>query len=254
MLVKFAESMSCQVRQLNKNVNANRGRYLDLKAHPEQAADLPEARDWPVLGRFIEAINRCNGFRTSGCMVDGVTPGGHKAPYVDIAFADEPASVSRSTCRQLAGQLLLLNDPNTLGGFTLELCDSEATLPNGDQVMSLRCWLLGARSDAEAAFPFVLELLNRQDTADYVKVAEVEYAEHMRIRARQRRESRRTTALIVVLGVLWLTFSSACAWLYSGHGWLAGLGAFFLGLLAFPTLAFVCLMGFWTAGGWRRDK
>ena len=80
MLVRFNELMACQVRQFSLDVSKKQGRYLDLKLHPEHAAELPEANEWPALGEFIEAINRCNAFRTSGCMASGITPGGAPGP------------------------------------------------------------------------------------------------------------------------------------------------------------------------------
>lgn len=54
-----------------KDVSTTRGKYIDLKNEPGRAVELPEAREWPAFGDFIEAINRCPAFRTAGCATDG---------------------------------------------------------------------------------------------------------------------------------------------------------------------------------------
>jgi hypothetical protein len=122
VIVRFNEVMACQVRQFSNDVSANQGRYLDLKLHPEQATELPEAREWPALGEFIAAVNMTDGFRTSGCMASGVTPGGHPAPYVDI-YLDQPLTrKSPKALRKLASALEQLTDGTTVPNFILELC------------------------------------------------------------------------------------------------------------------------------------
>ena len=93
MEVRFNGEMSCQIRQLNSDVSDRRGKYLDLKTYPDRAGELPEARIWPAVGAFIGDVNRINSFQTFGCTAEGVTPGGHEAPFVDIAFAAPPTNV-----------------------------------------------------------------------------------------------------------------------------------------------------------------
>ncbi len=95
MIVRFNNQMSCQVRQYNQDISTHQGRYIDLKQYPERANDLPEAKEWPALGEFVEAVNRCRAFRTSGCTASGTTEGGYTAPFVDVAFEDPCCSRRR---------------------------------------------------------------------------------------------------------------------------------------------------------------
>jgi hypothetical protein len=212
MLVEFNEVMACQVRQFTNNVSANQGKYLDLKRDPDRAAELPEAKEWPAFGNFIAAINTCEGFRTSGCMVNGLTPGGHPAPYVDVFFDNAKVRASQSPLRRLAAELLELNDATSLPKFKLELCNSEARLPDGERVLSLRLWLIGSRSDAEAAFPEIIARLSDQVLGDFITLAESD-----------RQEARKTNRRFIAFASGWILFVSTCTWLGSQAGWLAAM-------------------------------
>lgn len=246
MRVCFNTSMSCSVIQRNKDVSATRGRYRDLKAEPEKAHELPEASDWPALGSFIEEINRCEAFRTTGCMAMGVTPGGHSAPYVDVAFADTMVCKSPAVCVMLASRLLELDDPSTNGGLTLELCPSEAMLPDGERIASLRCWLLGSRGDAERIFPILVEKLRQQRVTDYTPIAQTDRgklptaAETAAENARANQQFKKFATSVVAVAVL---VGLTMAWMFSGYGWLGSLGGFILGLAAVPLFLIALLVG-----------
>ena len=59
MKVAFNEQMACQVLTSAWKMSAHKqGRYVDLKAHPDRTAELPEAKEWPALGEFIAGVNR----------------------------------------------------------------------------------------------------------------------------------------------------------------------------------------------------
>jgi hypothetical protein len=243
VIVRFNKVMACKVRQVASDVSASRGRYLDLKLNPEQAADLPEAKEWPALGEFIEAVNRCEGFCTSGCTASGVTPGGHEAPYVDIYLSHPLARMSPAAVQKLVSELEKLNDKRTLRGFVLELCDSTASLPSGEEMIrSLRLWFIGKRPDAEQAFALVLARLRGHDVADYIPLAEQDFRSREQAAVRFR-----------ILVSAWLIVVALCALLASRYGWLAGIGGALAGLILFPVLFIIVVIG-WAAVEHRRQK
>jgi hypothetical protein len=239
VIVQFNEVMACKVRQFSNGVSANQGRYLDLKLHPEQAAELPEAKEWPALGQFIAAVNRAGGFRTSGCMATGVTPGGHPAPYVDI-FLDQPLTrTSPKALRKLASALEELNDGTTVPNLTLELCNSAARLPDGEEIQSVRLWFIGTRDVAERAFPLIIAKLQEQRLADYIPVAEQDDKE------RKQAAIRRFTFF---LG--WLVFAATSAFMASRYGWLGGIGGAIAGFVLYPIALFIVLIACWRLQRW----
>jgi hypothetical protein len=127
MLVRFNNEMTCHVQQHNKDISTHQGRYLDLKLYPELASGLPEAREWPALGEFVGAINKCEAFCTCGCTASGITPGGHEAPFVDIAFADKRLRTSPGANEKLSSKLLELDGATIADDFIVELCNCSAT-------------------------------------------------------------------------------------------------------------------------------
>jgi hypothetical protein len=158
---------ACQVYQLNHDWSAKQGQYIDLKAHPERANELPESKEWPALGEFIRSINETPLFRTTGCNVSGATPGSHTAPYVDIAFVDDAVARSRAACALLAKKILCYDGIDVANDCTIELRASSAFFPDGYRVSSLRLWFLGERDAAVAASPIILDLCKGQSLSSY---------------------------------------------------------------------------------------
>lgn len=236
MIVRFNNQTTCQVNQHNRDISAHQGRYIDLKQYPERANELPEAKEWPALGAFVEAVNRCRTFRTSGCTASGATEGGHDAPFVDIAFADSLVQLSPAAYRQLSNELLELDGSDVAGDFVVELCDCNATLPDRKTILSLRLWLLGDRKLAPEVFKALLTLLARQETDEYRAVAEQDHQQ-------MKKERRRAIIFLVPFLMLWIGFGCAGATLAGDQfGWLAGIGGFIGGIVLFPVLALLCLV------------
>jgi hypothetical protein len=231
VLVKFNEAMSCQVRQFSEDVSASQGRYLDLKLHPEQAAELPEAKEWPALGAFIGAVNKCDGFRTSGCMVAGNTPGGHPAPYVDIYLDNHATRVSPSAVQKLVSALKELNDRTIMPTFVLELCNAAARLPDGKNIVSLRLWFIGTRADAEKAFALIVTKLGAQKITDYIPIA-----------AQERRERKKSAIRLAILILGWLTVVGLCAFMASRYGWLLCIAAAIGAVVLYPIIVIGLLL------------
>jgi len=119
MKVQFNDQMSCQITQQNRDINAQQGKYVDLKESPERVMELPEARDWPQFGKFIADLNRVPGYRTTGCTSKGKTEGGHEAPFVDITFDDEELRFCRRALSDLKVQFLLLAEQDNAPELTI---------------------------------------------------------------------------------------------------------------------------------------
>ena len=128
------------------------------------------ARSW----RLLADVNRLALFRTCGCTALGKTPGGHEAPFVDISFTDLSLATSESTHERLQSQLLTLDGVDVAQSFTLELCKSDATLPDNSEILSTRLWFLGERGDAERVFPVIVEALSKLSVADYQGLRELD--------------------------------------------------------------------------------
>jgi hypothetical protein len=161
MQVRFEQLMSCQINQFNREISAKQGMYVDLKQHPTAIHTLPEAKEWPKFGQFIGDLNVRTPFQTTGCMASGNTPGGHKAPFVDVAFADG-LRFSEEARSHFKSWLLDLHGRPEAPHLVLEVCDSQVFLPNGIPFLSTRIWFLGDRADAERAFGPIVDLLSHQ--------------------------------------------------------------------------------------------
>src|SRR5688500_14842802 len=109
MRVRQNEEMHCRINQHNRELSAQQGKYIDLKAEPDRACELPEAKDWPALGAFTSSLNRCPLFATTGCTAAGKTVGGHEAPFVDISFADRELAGSEVARKRLKERLSTLD-------------------------------------------------------------------------------------------------------------------------------------------------
>ncbi len=201
MLVRIVTP--CCSPEREQGDGAHPGRHLDLKAHPELASELPEAKEWPALGNFVEAINRCSDFRTCGC---AVPMSRDEVPFVDIAFYAPKLTTSRDVCRKLSDQLCRLDGNDIAGRFSVELSIVNATMPDRKKINAVRLWLLGAESDAVHAFCAILALLAQQDVSEYELLAEQE-----RARAGQRRFYIRLILTLFILA--W--FGVSCG----GAGW-----------------------------------
>ena len=138
MLVKIV--VPCCSQQHKQGGGAHWRRHLDLKAHPERASELPEAKEWPALGDFVEAINRCSAFRTCGCAASSSFS---EVPFVDIAFNEPQLRASAAVYRQLSNQIHRLDGTNIVESFAVELSTISANLPDREEISALRIWLLG---------------------------------------------------------------------------------------------------------------
>ena len=171
MLVKIV--VPCCSQQHKQGGGAHWRRHLDLKAHPERASELPEAKEWPALGDFVEAINRCSAFRTCGCAASSSFS---EVPFVDIAFNEPQLRASAAVYRQLSNQIHRLDGTNIVESFAVELSTISANLPDREEISALRIWLLGARWEAADAFHAIVGVLAQQDIGEYVAIAKRERA------------------------------------------------------------------------------
>lgn len=229
VIVRVNNSMTCEIRQHNNDISIHQGKYIDLKEQPERANELPEAKEWPELGAFVAAINKCNEFRTCGCTASGITEGGYEAPFVDIAFQDTRVQNSPNAIQNLSQRLCALNGMSVAGDYVLELCDCSATLPDGTTVKSLRLWLLGSRSEAPEVFRVVLDTLhNWHGVEEYVPIAEEE-------RTRIKRERSRgwwslTLLITAAYGVLSACVGGGTMLGYILFGWIGAIAGSIVGV------------------------
>jgi len=168
MKVRYNQEMTCGVYQHNRDISAHQGQWIDLKQFPERAGEMPEAKAWPALGKFVADINRDTPFRTTGCTAHGKTPGGHNAPFVDIAFDDVRLRGSENAHHQLQEEIRWLDGSGMAKQLILEICDCDVSMPDGEELFTTRLWLLGSRAQAEEAFPAILSLLSKQNPDTYI--------------------------------------------------------------------------------------
>ena len=157
MLVKIV--VPCCSQQHKQGGGAHWRRHLDLKAHPERASELPEAKEWPALGDFVEAINRCSAFRTCGCAASSSFS---EVPFVNIAFNEPQLRASAAVYRQLSNQIHRLDGTNIVESFAVELSTISANLPDREEISALRIWLLGADGRPPTRFMRLLECLHNK--------------------------------------------------------------------------------------------
>jgi hypothetical protein len=170
MRVQFREEMVCSIFQHGRDISAKQGKYVDLKLEPERVGELPEAKEWPALAEFLAQLNMTNVFRTTGCNSnDDQVPGGHAAPFVDVALDDPRLRTSEEACAQMREKLLSLDGSPTAEGLLVELVQSEATLPDDEIVPSTRIWFIGNKAQAEAAFPLIVAALESESVPTYLK-------------------------------------------------------------------------------------
>jgi hypothetical protein len=173
MIVRFNTTPYC-VQQYAEDVSDKQGKYIDLKQQPERASELPEANEWPAFGDFLEQINRCEAFRTVGCSLDCPfdcdAPDDGQAPFVEIALDHEMIRNSREALRHLyCGHLRYLHIPVINREFELQVNDSTAQLPDGQELVSLRLWLLGPRPAVEVAFSLIVAVLKEFPIDHYLE-------------------------------------------------------------------------------------
>jgi hypothetical protein len=171
MRVRYNAELLCKLNQHDRTISAQQGRYVDLKFFPERAIELPESHDWPALGSFIEAVNRCAAFRTTGCQSLDDSHDHSEGAFVEIAFDDPRLRLSGRARAEFQNALLTLDGHEVAGDFVVELRDCGSILPTGESLESTRFMLLGTRHQAEFAFQPILELLQRQNVADYLRLA-----------------------------------------------------------------------------------
>ena len=170
MQVRFEEEMVCAIFQHSRDISEKQGKYIDVKLEPERIGELPEAKEWPALGQLLNGINRTNLFRTTGCNSNyDEVPGGHAAPFVDVALDDPRLRHSEEACSKLREKLVALDGHAAADGLVIELVQSEATMPDGEVVPSTRIWFIGERAQAEAAFPLIVSALDGERVPDYLK-------------------------------------------------------------------------------------
>ncbi len=140
-----------------------------MKLEPERIGELPEAKEWPALGAFLVDLNKTNLFRTTGCNSNyNQVEGGHAAPFVDVALDDPRLRPSEEACAQMREKLLSLDGSPVAESLTVELVQSEATMPDGEIVPSTRIWFLGEKQQAEAAFPLIVAALGSETVPAYL--------------------------------------------------------------------------------------
>lgn len=174
MKVRYNNEMTCGVFQHNRDISAHQGQWIDLKQFPDRACEMPEAKAWPGLGKFVADINRDTPFRTTGCTAHGKTPGGHDAPSVDIAFDDQRLRGSENAHHQLQEDIRWLDGSGMAKQLTVEMCDCNALMPEGAELFTTRLWFLGSRPQAEEAFPAIVSLLSKLEPEKYVPLTEGE--------------------------------------------------------------------------------
>jgi hypothetical protein len=225
MIVRLNERSTCDVFQTEKDVSAKRGKYIDLKKQPERANELPETKEWPAFGAFLEALNRCEAIRTAGCSLDGESPSGEIAPFVEIVLDHEWTQHSPTALRHLYCRLHELNVPGVAGNFILEVCRSTAHMPDGGDLDSFRLWLLGSRPELETAFPLIVAKFKGQLIRDYVPVAEPDYKRAMQEKSERKQEPRGSWFVPSLMVGLWLGIGGMAALLCSNFGWTASVVA-----------------------------
>ncbi len=175
MNVAVNQEMVCQVSLRKQAASEHEGAFVDLKKSPERVLELPEARDWPAFGKFLADINRLADWRTSGSKAIGKTPGGHDAPFVDVAFCDPVVAQSENAQAVFRSAICELNDITSIApDLTIELCASLGMYPDGEEAQATRIWLIGSRQQAELAFPVLLGFMAGQPAEMYRKIAEDE--------------------------------------------------------------------------------
>jgi len=169
MRVRLANEDSCVV-QSEKGVDGEQGPHLDLKMYPERADEIPEAKAWPALGRFVEAINRTATFQTT-CCNDRGRDCGHKAAFVALDF-DDPRLRGLGFAHMTLQQVLMTLDGHNAGSdLVVEIAYCKTTTTKYDRHLSTKLWLLGTQEQAEEAFGPILSLLAQQNVADYIRAA-----------------------------------------------------------------------------------
>jgi hypothetical protein len=142
-----------------------RCRYFDLRNHPEQLAQIEEARRWPALGEFLASLNAGKGrFETAKCDAwssaemnpeEEIFGASCKfGSYVDIIFRSGEAQLSfadhESMARQITKLLHRAPEMPSAAEFVIRRCSYHQGGDGGGQEGFYFTFYLFGYGDSEA--------------------------------------------------------------------------------------------------------